>query len=102
MTAALQRRRDLIVGGLNALPGVRCALPGGAFYVFPNVAAIESDDIALSRYLLEEAGVAALGGSSFGPAGAGHLRIAYATSSAELQRALDRLGPALAAYPGQW
>jgi aspartate/methionine/tyrosine aminotransferase len=98
MGERLRRRRDLIVGGLNALPGVHCALPGGAFYAFPNAAAIEPDDVALSRYLLEEAGVAALGGSSFGPAGAGHLRIAYATSSAELQRALDRLGPALAAY----
>jgi aspartate/methionine/tyrosine aminotransferase len=98
MGERLRRRRDLIAGGLNALPGVRCALPGGAFYAFPNVAAVEPDDVALSRYLLEEAGVAALAGSSFGPAGASHLRIAYATSSSELQRALDRIGPALATY----
>jgi aspartate/methionine/tyrosine aminotransferase len=98
MGERLQRRRDLIVGGLNALPGVRCALPGGAFYAFPNIAAIEPDDVALARYLLEEAGVAALGGSSFGPAGQGHLRIAYATSSAELRRALERMQGALGAY----
>ena len=98
MSARLQRRRDLIVDGLNALPGVRCALPGGAFYAFPNVAAVEPDDTALARYLLEEAGVATLGGSSFGPAGAGHLRIAYATSSTELRRALGRMQGALAAY----
>jgi aspartate/methionine/tyrosine aminotransferase len=98
MSERLQRRRDLIVLGLNALPGVRCALPGGAFYAFPNVAAIEPDDAALARYLLEEAGVAALGGSSFGPAGRGHLRIAYATSSTELRRALARMQGALAAY----
>jgi len=99
MTATLRERRDLIVAGLNAIPGVTCALPGGAFYAFPNVAAIEPDDAVLSRYLLEHAGVAALGGSAFGPAGRGHLRIAYATSSGELQRALDLLRPALAAYP---
>jgi aspartate aminotransferase len=99
MGERLRRRRDLIVGGLNALPGVRCVLPDGAFYAFPNVTAIEPDDARLARYLLEEAGVAALGGAAFGPAGAGHLRIAYATSSAELRRSLDRLGAALAAYP---
>ena len=55
--------------------------------------------IALARYLLEEGGVATLGGSSFGPAGHGHLRIAYATSSTELRRALARMQRALAAYP---
>jgi len=99
MTATLQQRRDLIVSGLNALPGVTCALPGGAFYAFPNIAAIEPDDAAFSRYLLEAAGIAALGGSAFGPAGRGHLRIAYATSSGELQRALDQMRPAIAAYP---
>jgi len=99
MGERLRRRRDLIVGGLNALPSVRCVLPGGAFYAFPNIAAIEPDDARFAHYLLEEAGVAALGGSAFGPAGAGHLRIAYATSSAELRRALDRLSAAVAAYP---
>lgn len=57
-----------------------------------------ADDAALARYLLEEAGVATLGGSSFGPAGNGHLRIAYATSSAELRRALARMQGALAGY----
>jgi aspartate/methionine/tyrosine aminotransferase len=98
MGERLERRRDLIVGGLNALPGVRCALPGGAFYAFPNVAAIEPDDAALARYLLEEAGVATLGGSSFGTAGDGHLRISYATSSAELRQALARMQGALAAH----
>jgi aspartate/methionine/tyrosine aminotransferase len=98
MGERLERRRDLIVSGLNGLPGVHCALPGGAFYAFPNVAAIDRDDAALARYLLEEAGVATLGGSSFGRAGNGHLRIAYATSSAELRRALARMQGALAAY----
>jgi aspartate/methionine/tyrosine aminotransferase len=98
MNATLQERRDLIVAGLNALPNVTCAVPGGAFYAFPDISAIEPDDMKLSKYLLETAGVAALGGSAFGEAGRGHLRIAYATSSAELQRALQQIEPALAAY----
>ena len=98
MNATLQQRRDLIVGGLNALPNVTCAIPGGAFYAFPDMSAIEPDDAALSRYLLEEAGVAMLGGSAFGEAGRGHLRIAYATSNHELHRALTQIAPALAAY----
>jgi aspartate/methionine/tyrosine aminotransferase len=98
MNASLQERRDLIVAGLNALPNITCAVPGGAFYAFPDISAIEPDDAKLSRYLLEEAGVAALGGSSFGEAGRGHLRIAYATSQNELKRALTQMAPALAAY----
>jgi aspartate/methionine/tyrosine aminotransferase len=98
MNASLQRRRDLIVGGLNAIPNVTCAVPGGAFYAFPDVSAIEPDDAVLSRYLLENAGVAALAGSAFGEAGRGHLRIAYATSESELERALAQITPALAAY----
>ncbi len=98
MNATLQERRDLIVAGLNALPNVTCAVPGGAFYAFPDISAIEPDDMKLSKYLLETAGVAALGGSAFGEAGRGHLRIAYATSSTELQRALQQIEPALAAY----
>jgi aspartate/methionine/tyrosine aminotransferase len=98
MNATLQERRDLIVAGLNALPNVTCAVPGGAFYAFPDISAIEPDDMKLSKHLLETAGVAALGGSAFGEAGRGHLRIAYATSSTELQRALQQIEPALAAY----
>jgi aspartate/methionine/tyrosine aminotransferase len=98
MTATLQQRRDLIVNGLNAIPNVTCAMPGGAFYAFPDISAIEPDDAVLSRYLLESAGVAMLGGSAFGEAGRGHLRIAYATSSSELRRALAQIAPALAAY----
>ncbi len=99
MGERLQRRRDLIVHGLNALPGVHCAMPGGAFYyAFPNVAAIDPDDAALARYLLEEAGVALLAGSSFGKAGYGHVRIAYATSSGDLRQALARMQGALGTY----
>ena len=99
MVARLKRRRDVVVAGLNAIPGVSCALPAGAFYAFPNVAAIEPDDAALADHLLETAGVAVLGGSQFGPAGRGHLRLSYATATVNLERALARMHDALAAYP---
>ena len=92
------RRRDLLVAGLNDIPGVSCRKPGGAFYVFPNVSKIESDDLALATYLLEEAGVAVLGGSTFGPNGKGFLRLSYANSEENLREALARMKKALAAY----
>ena len=98
MNETLRGRRDLIVDGLNAISGVTCAVPGGAFYAFPNVSAIEPDDIALSHYLLETAGVACLGGSCYGPAGAGRLRLSYATSNATIESALDAMGTALRDY----
>jgi aspartate aminotransferase len=92
------RRRDLLVQGLNAIPGVTCRMPGGAFYVFPNVSAIEPDDLKLADYLLNEAGVATLGGSTFGPHGKGFLRLSYANSEENLQEALRRMRAALAKY----
>jgi aspartate aminotransferase len=92
------RRRDLLVQGLNAIPGVTCRMPGGAFYVFPNVSAIEPDDLRLADYLLNEAGVATLGGSTFGPHGKGFLRLSYANSEENLQEALRRMRAALAKY----
>lgn len=93
------RRRDLLVKGLNAIPGVTCRLPGGAFYVFPNISAIEPDDLKLADYLLNEAGLATLGGSTFGPHGKGFLRLSYANSEENLQEALRRMREALAKYP---
>jgi aspartate/methionine/tyrosine aminotransferase len=92
------RRRDLLVKGLNAIPGVTCRMPGGAFYVFPNISAIEPDDLKLADYLLNEAGVATLGGSTFGPHGKGFLRLSYANSEENLQEALRRMRAALAKY----
>jgi len=70
MVAEFRLRRDAIVAGLNSLPGITCKVPGGAFYVFPNVSGVTNDDRKLASYLLEEALVAGLGGSSFGNAGA--------------------------------
>jgi len=95
MVAAFRRRRDLLVDGLNALPGVRCVRPQGAFYAFPRVDGARDQD-ALALWLLEEAGVAVLPGTGFGPGGAGYLRLSYASSEASLAVALDRLREALA------
>jgi aspartate aminotransferase len=84
-------RRDLVVEGLNALPGVSCLSPRGAFYVFPNVAALPLPAEQLADRLLEEASVAVLAGSAFGAQGADHLRLSYANSQANLRRALQRM-----------
>lgn len=98
MNAIFRERRDAIVAGLNAIPDVSCTLPEGAFYAFPNVSKIASDDKHLARWLLENAGVACLGGSSFGPAGAGYLRFSYAASLDDIGWALDQLREALPRY----
>lgn len=95
MVAAFCRRRNLLVDGLNALPGVRCTLPEGAFYAFPRVTA-ERGEEALATRLLEDAGLALLPGTGFGPGGAGYLRLSYANSEANLRKALLRLHEALA------
>jgi len=92
MNETFRARRDRLVRGLNALPNVSCTLPEGAFYAFPNVSKITTDDKALASFLLEQAGVACGGGSSFGPAGAGYLRFSYAASLDDIDYALYQLG----------
>lgn len=92
------RRRNILVDGLSAIPGVTCQLPGGAFYVFPNVSAIDRDDIKLANYVLNEGNVAVLGGSTFGPNGKGFIRMSYANSEENLREALLRIKTALAKY----
>jgi aspartate/methionine/tyrosine aminotransferase len=94
MVAEFHRRRDAIVAGLNELPGVRCLLPEGAFYVFPNFSPY--GESGLGDYLLNEAGVAALDGVGFGQQGKGYLRFSYANSMENIERALERIGDALA------
>jgi aspartate/methionine/tyrosine aminotransferase len=96
MVEEFRRRRDLIVDGLRKLPGVSCALPRGAFYVFPNVKALGRPSKELATYLLEEGGVAVLGGSAFGEFGEGYLRLSYAASRETIARALEQMGAALA------
>ena len=92
MVAEFKARRDLIVDGLNAIPGVSCRKPLGAFYVFPNVGGLGLSSKALADRLLEEAGVALLGGAAFGAYGEGYLRISYANSIPNIEKALDRIG----------
>jgi aspartate aminotransferase len=92
------RRRNILVDGLNQIPGVTCQLPGGAFYVFPNVSAIETDDVKLANFILNEGNVAVLGGSTFGPNGKGFMRLSYAASEEHLREALLRIKAALAKY----
>jgi aspartate/methionine/tyrosine aminotransferase len=97
MVAEFKRRRDLVVDGLNALPGVRCARPRGAFYVFPNITGTGRSSAEVAERLLTEAGVAVLSGAAFGEYGEGYLRLSYANSEANLREALARMGPVLAA-----
>ncbi|HEY1520871.1 MAG TPA: pyridoxal phosphate-dependent aminotransferase [Solirubrobacteraceae bacterium] len=89
MVQEFRARRDLVVSGLNTLPGVTCRTPQGAFYAFPDVSGVPT--AGLADRLLEEAGVALLDGKDFGAAGDRHLRISYATSRPQLELALDRI-----------
>jgi aspartate/methionine/tyrosine aminotransferase len=85
----------VIVDGLNAIPGIRCAKPKGAFYVFPYVGGLGMDCRKIADYLLEDGGVATLAGTSFGAHGEGYLRLSYANSIANLQKALSRIDEAV-------
>src|SRR3989442_255759 len=93
MVAEFKRRRDLLVEGLNRLPGVTCARPRGAFYVFPNIKATARPSADVAERLLNEAGVAVLAGTAFGAHGEGYLRLSYANSEANFRSALDRMRP---------
>jgi aspartate/methionine/tyrosine aminotransferase len=98
MVAEFKRRRDLLVDGLNRLPGVTCRRPRGAFYVFPNITATGRPSAEVADRLLQEAGVAVLSGAAFGAHGEGYLRISYANSEANLTRALERMRPVFEAF----
>ena len=91
MIAAFAERRQMIIKALNALPGFRCAVPGGAFYAFPNIGATGFDSRTLQSRLLDEAGVATISGTSFGALGDGYLRFSYAASLAALEEAVQRI-----------
>src|SRR5579872_212472 len=91
MVKVFERRRDLVVDGLNAIPGVRCARPQGAFYAFPNITGTGMDEHELADRLLSEAGVAVLPGTAFGAAGKGFIRLAYTQSEDELKNGLERI-----------
>jgi len=91
MVSAFDERREVIVEGLNALPGVRCRRPAGAFYAFPNIEDTGMDARTLQNRLLEEAGVATVAGTSFGAQGEGFIRFSYANSVENIREALDRM-----------
>jgi aspartate/methionine/tyrosine aminotransferase len=91
MVAEFKRRRDVIVEGLRAIPGIQCVRPKGAFYAFPNIFGTGYSARALADRLLDEAGVACLAGTAFGEFGEGHLRFSYANSLANIEEALGRI-----------
>ena len=92
MIAEFRRRRDAVVKGLNAVPGITCRAPQGAFYVFPNIRSLRLGSSAeVADRLLNEAGVATLAGTCFGAAGEGYLRLSYANSLANLEKAMSRI-----------
>ena len=102
--AAYRARRDLLVRGLNALPGVECPVPAGAFYVFPDFSALLTEHGLTSRAfadrLLEENGVAAIDGAAFGKRGEGCLRLSFASAQADLDAAVTRIGEAVQSLAG--
>ena len=91
MVAEFRRRRDVIVAGLNAIDGISCLEPQGAFYAFPNITGTGRTAAELADRLLREAGVAALAGTAFGRHGEGFLRLSYANSVANIEAALDAI-----------
>ena len=92
MVAEFDKRRRVVVEGLNKLPGVSCATPKGAFYAFPNVKRTGWKAKALASALLEDASVAIIGGPDFGILAEGYVRLSYANSTANILKALDRMG----------
>jgi Aspartate/tyrosine/aromatic aminotransferase len=99
MVAAFRERREVMVEGLNRLPGFRCLKPKGAFYAFPNIEGTGMSSRELASYLLEEAGVAVLSGTAFGEYGEGFLRLSFANSIENIQKALERIEKALQRLP---
>ena len=92
MVAEFDKRRKVVVEGLNKLPGVSCATPKGAFYAFPNIKRTGWRAKALASSLLEDAGVAVIGGPDFGILSEGYVRLSYANSTENILKALDRMG----------
>jgi aspartate/methionine/tyrosine aminotransferase len=100
MVAEFHRRRDAFCQALNRIPGFRCAIPGGAFYAFPNIGQTGIGSKELADFLLEEAGVACLNGGSFGDYGEGYIRFSYANSLENLMEAAARIEGAMARRRG--
>jgi aspartate aminotransferase len=101
MVEEFRARRDLVVDGLNAIPGIRCLSPKGAFYVFPDISGTGLSGRELADRLLNEAGVCVLAGTAFGGVGTNHIRISYANSRANLTNALGRIREFVAGLPAE-
>jgi aspartate aminotransferase len=99
MVAEFRARRDLVVAGLNEIPGVRCRMPAGAFYVFPNIGGTGLDGAEFANRMLHEAGVCVLAGTAFGQVARDHVRISYANSQENLRRALERMAELVSKLP---
>ena len=95
MVAKFRERRELIVNGLNQIPGFHCLMPKGAFYAFPNITGTGMKSKELADYLLADASVATLAGTAFGQYGEGFLRLSYAASIENINKALDRIDVAV-------
>ncbi|MBI5241852.1 MAG: pyridoxal phosphate-dependent aminotransferase [Elusimicrobia bacterium] len=95
MVAEFKRRRDVIVEGLNKLPGFSCKTPKAAFYVFPNIKKLGRTSQEAADFILQDAGVACLAGTSFGSHGEGYLRFSYANSVDNIKEAIKKIGEAL-------
>jgi aspartate aminotransferase len=91
MVEEFRRRRDIIVPGLNKIKGITCKKPQGAFYVFPNVKSFKMESKKFADHILQKAGVAALSGTSFGAYGEGYVRLSFANSVENIQKALKRI-----------
>jgi aspartate/methionine/tyrosine aminotransferase len=91
MLRILKERRDLMVEGLNAIPGIQCRIPRGAFYAFPNIRSLGLTSSDLASVLLDEGGVASLPGTAFGQEGEGYLRFCFSTSEDNIREALARI-----------
>jgi aspartate aminotransferase len=99
MVDEFRQRRDAVIAGLNHIPGVSCQVPQGAFYAFPDIRGTGLSSEEMAHRLLQEAGVATLAGTSFGAGGEGFLRISYANSLPNIERALGRMVDFVAALP---
>jgi aspartate/methionine/tyrosine aminotransferase len=99
MVEEFRVRRGIVVDGLNAIPGITCRMPHGAFYVFPNVSGTGMNGSQMADRLLNEGGVCTLSGTAFGKVGADHIRISYANSRDNLKLALERIADTVAKIP---
>jgi aspartate/methionine/tyrosine aminotransferase len=96
MVFEFRRRRDVIVNGLNSIPLFHCRTPKGAFYVFPNIKEFGISSAKMEEFMMNQAGVALLAGTSFGAFGEGYIRFSYANSVPNIEKALEKIKHAVA------